>query len=335
MSSNETSLIKRMFQFLETDRTRDFEYWIDVAGRWAAPIMILVVLVLASVIAPHFYEPSNLRTILLQASVLGVVTVGQTLVLLTRSIDMSVGAVMGLGAVIVVQTSANRSMVVPLSQAFLIAAAIGLANGLFITKRNVPPFITTFGMLVFVGGARLAYTKGQASGTVPALLRSISIKPVLFIPAAVIVLILINFIFYIILNYTRYGRWIYAVGGNPDAAHYSGVQVDWVLISAHILCSTLALIGGLLLSGYVGYVDLSLGVNYNMNSIAASVVGGTTFSGGHGNLFGAFAGAALFIILLNLVVVLGLSVHWQYVMQGLVLVLATALQGFRQFVLSR
>jgi len=335
MSSNETSLIKRMFQFLETDRTRDFEYWIDVAGRWAAPIMILIVLVLATIIAPHFYEPSNLRTILLQASVLGVVTVGQTLVLLTRSIDMSVGAVMGLGAVIVVQTSANRSMVVPLSQAFLIAAAVGLANGLFITKRNVPPFITTFGMLVFVEGARLAYTKGQASGTVPALLRSISINPVLFIPAAVVVLIIINVIFYIVLNYTRYGRWIYAVGGNPDAAHYSGVQVDWVLISAHILCSTLALIGGLLLSGYVGYVDLSLGVNYNMNSIAASVVGGTTFSGGHGNLFGAFTGAALFIILLNLVVVLGLSVHWQYVMQGLVLVLATALQGFRQYVLSR
>lgn len=335
MNSNDNSLVKRIFPFLETERSRDFEYWIDIAGRWAAPILILVVLILASIIAPHFYEPSNLRTILLQASVLGVVTVGQTLVLLTRSIDMSVGAVMGLGAVIVVQTSAERSMIIPLTQAFLIAAAIGVANGLFITKRNVPPFVTTFGMLVFVEGARLAYTKGQASGTVPALLRSISVGRVGFLPAAVIVLILINLIFYIVLNYTRYGRWVYAVGGNPDAAHYSGVQVDWVLISAHILCSTLALIGGLLLSGYVGYVDLGLGVNYNMNSIAASVVGGTTFSGGHGNLLGAFTGAALFIILLNLVVVLGLSIHWQYVMQGLVLVLATALQGFRQYVLSR
>ena len=303
---------------------------VDLAGQWAAPIMIGVVLVTAAIFAPAFYNPTNLKTVAIQIAVLGIVAIGQTLVLLNRSIDMSVSAVLALGAVIVVQTEAGNPIVVSLLQAFAVAALIGLANGFLVAKRHVPPFVATFGMLVFVGGARLAYTKGQASGTVPALLRAISIEPLGPIPAALVVWLIINAIVIFILKYTRFGRWVYAVGGNPGAARYAGINVDWVLISAHITCSVFAILGGLLLSGYIGYVDLRLGAEYNMNSIAAAVVGGTTFTGGRGNLF-----VTLLIMLLNLVVVLGLSIHWQYAMQGTVLVLATALQGFRQFLLSR
>lgn len=308
---------------------------VDLAGQWAAPIMILIVLIAALIFAPAFFNPNNLRTVAIQVAVLGVVAIGQTLVLLNRSIDMSVSAVLALGAVIVVQTEAGNSIVVSLLQALAVAALIGLANGFLVAKRHVPPFVATFGMLVFVQGARLAYTKGQASGTVPDLLRLISIEQLGPIPAALIVWLIINAIVIFTLRYTRIGRWVYAVGGNPGAARYAGINVDWVLISAHIVCSVLAILGGLLLSGYIGYVDLRLGAEYNMNSIAAAVVGGTTFTGGRGNLFGTAAGVALLIMLLNLVVVLGLPIHWQYAMQGIVLVLATALQGFRQFLLAR
>ena len=320
------------FHFRPTPR---FVRAVDLAGQWAAPIVIGIILVAAAIFAPAFYKPTNLRSVAIQIAVLGVVTIGQTLVLLARSIDMSVSAVLALGAVIVVQTEAGNSIGVSLIQAFTIAALIGLANGFLVAKRHVPPFVATFGMLVFVGGARLAYTKGQASGTVPDLLRAISIKPWGPVPAALVVWLIVNAIFIFALRYTRFGRWLYAVGGNPGAARYSGINVDWVLIGAHVLCSVLAILGGLLLSGYIGYVDLRLGSDYNMNSIAAAVVGGTTFTGGRGNLFGTAAGVALLVILLNLVVVLGLPIHWQYAMQGTVLVLATALQGFRQFLLSR
>ncbi|MDX1414632.1 MAG: ABC transporter permease [Candidatus Promineifilaceae bacterium] len=312
-----------------------FVHAVDLAGQWAAPIMILVVMIVAAIFAPAFFNPSNLRTVSIQVAVLGVVAIGQTLVLLVRSIDMSVSAVLALGAVIVVQTEAGNSIVVSLLQAFIIAGLIGLANGLLVAKRHVPPFVATFGMLVFVGGARLAYTKGQASGTVPDLLRAISIEPLGPIPAALLVWLLVNAVVIFTLRYTRFGRWIYAVGGNPGAARYAGINVDWVLIGAHVVCSVLAIFGGLLLSGYIGYVDLRLGADYNMNSIAAAVVGGTTFTGGRGNMFGTAAGVILLIMLLNLVVVLGLPIHWQYAMQGIVLVLATALQGFRQFLLTR
>lgn len=312
-----------------------FVHAVDLAGQWAAPIMILIVMIIAAIWAPAFYNPTNLRTVSIQVAVLGVVAIGQTLVLLVRSIDMSVSAVLALGAVIVVQTEAGNPILVSLLQALGIAALIGLANGLLVAKRHVPPFVATFGMLVFVQGARLAYTKGQASGTVPDLLRAISIEPLGPIPAALAVWLIVNIIVIFTLRYTRFGRWIYAVGGNPGTARYAGINVDWVLIGAHVICSVLAILGGLLLSGYIGYVDLRLGADYNMNSIAAAVVGGTTFTGGRGNMFGTAAGVILLIMLLNLVVVLGLPIHWQYAMQGIVLVLATALQGFRQFLLSR
>ena len=308
---------------------------VDLAGQWAAPIAVCVVLVIAALIAPAFYNPINLRTVAIQIAVLGIVAIGQTLVLLCRSIDLSVSAVLALGAVIVVQTEAGNSIFVSLIQAFAVAAIVGLANGFLIAKRQVPPFVASFGMLVFIQGARLAYTKGQASGTVPELLRAISFKPIGPIPAALLVWLIVSAIAIFFLRFTRYGRWIYAVGGNPAAARYAGVRIDLVLIAAHIICSMLALLGGLVLSGYIGYVDLRLGAEYNLNSIAAAIVGGTTFTGGRGNLFGTAAGVALLILLLNLVVVLGLPIHWQYAMQGLVLVLATALQGFRQFLLSR
>jgi ribose/xylose/arabinose/galactoside ABC-type transport system permease subunit len=308
---------------------------VDLAGQWAAPIMILVVLIVAAAFAPAFFTPANMRTVSIQVAVLGVVAIGQTLVLLTRSIDMSVSAVLALGAVIVVQTEGGNSIGVALAQAIGVAALIGLANGLLVAKRHVPPFVATFGMLVFIQGARLAYTKGQASGTVPELLRAISIEPLGPVPAALVVWLIVNIIVFFVLQYTRFGRWVYAVGGNPGAARYAGINVDWVLISAHIVCSVFAIMGGLLLSGYIGYVDLRLGADYNMNSIAAAVVGGTTFAGGKGNIFGTAAGVILLVMLLNLVVVLGLPIHWQFALQGVVLVLATALQGFRQFLLSR
>lgn len=308
---------------------------VDLAGQWAAPILCVVVLIVAAIFAPAFYLPTNLKTVLIQIAVLGVVAVGQTMVLLVRSIDLSVSAVLALGAVIVVQTQAGNPLWIAFIEAFAVAALVGLANGFLITKRQVPPFIATFGMLVFVQGARLAYTKGQASGTVPQILRTISFEQVGPLPAALIVWIIINIIFIVVLRYTRFGRWIYAVGGNPSAARYAGIRVDAVVMIVHMICSMLAMLGGLLLSGYIGYVDLRMGADYNTNSIAATVVGGTTFTGGRGNLFGTAAGVALLILLLNLVVVLGLPIHWQLAMQGLVLVMATALQGFRQFLLSR
>ncbi len=331
------SLTTNIFKNIQFRATPRVVRAVDLIGQWAAPITIVIVLITAAFVAPSFYNPINLKTVAIQIAVLGIVSVGQTLALLVRSIDLSVAAVMALGAVIVVQTESGNSLLVSLIQAFALAAFIGLVNGLLVAKRQVPPFIATFGMMVFISGARLAYTKGQVSGTVPDMLRAFSIEPILgdFIPAALAVWLVVNLIALFFVTRTRYGRWVYAVGGNPQAARYAGIRVDAVVIGVHMIISSLALLAGLVLSGYIGYVDLKIGENYHFNSIAATVVGGTTFMGGIGNLYGTIAGVSLLILLLNLVVVLGLPIHWQYAMQGIVLVVATALQGFRQFLLSR
>jgi ribose transport system permease protein len=307
---------------------------VDLTGRWAAPVASAAVLLGAALFVPKFYEPGNLTVVAIQAAVLGIVAVGQMLVLLVAGLDLSVNAVLGLGAVIVISNQQGFSALT-LVEAVLIAIGVGLTNGLLVAWRKVPPFIATFGMLIFIGGARLAYTHGQASGNVPAWLRVIGIGQIGPLPNALLTWILILLVAGGILLFTRYGRYVYAVGANYEAARYAGVPTREVVVACYVACSVLALVAGLVLSGYIGYVDQRLGTDFNVNSIAAAIVGGTTFSGGRGNVLGTAAGAILLSILLDLVVVAGIPINWQLAVQGAVLVAATAIQGIRGHLLSR
>ncbi|HTD76951.1 MAG TPA: ABC transporter permease [Chloroflexota bacterium] len=307
---------------------------VDLAGQWAAPVAILGVLLAAAAFVPKFYEPGNLTTVAIQSAVLGIVAVGQMLVLLVAGLDLSVNAVLGLGAVVVISNQQGFSPLTVLI-ALAIAVGVGLANGLLVAWRKVPPFITTFGMLIFLGGARLAYTHGQASGNVPAWLRVVGIGQIGPLPNAALAWLVILVLIGGVLQWTRYGRWIYAVGANSEAARYAGVPTREVVVACYVACSVLALVAGLVLSGYIGYVDQRLGTDFNVNSIAAAIVGGTTFTGGRGNPVGVAAGAILLSILLDLVVVAGIPINWQLAVQGVVLVLATAIQGMRGHLLSR
>jgi ribose/xylose/arabinose/galactoside ABC-type transport system permease subunit len=307
---------------------------VDLTGQWAAPVACVVVLLFALAFVPRFYEPGNLSTVAIQASVLGIVATGQMLVLLVAGLDLSVNAVLGLGAVIVISNQQGFS---PLSLllALAIALGVGLANGLLVAWRKVPAFIATFGMLIFVGGVRLAYTHGQASGNVPEWLRVVGIGQIGPLPNAALTWIVLLLLTGGVLALTRYGRYVYAVGANYDAARYAGVPTREVVVACYVVCSVLALVAGLVLSGYIGYVDQRLGTDFNVNSIAAAIIGGTTFRGGRGNPLGVAAGAILLSILLNLVVVAGLAIYWQLAVQGVVLVVATAIQGMRGHLLSR
>lgn len=308
---------------------------VDFAGRFAAPMTLAVVLVLAAVFIRSFFTPGNLATVMVQAAVLGMVAVGQTLVLLVRGLDMSVSAVMPLSVVLVLSIGHSLPTAEAVALACVVALVVGTINGLLVSRRQVPPFIATFGMLVFVEGVNLAYTHGQASGTVPHWLRTIGVGQTLHIPNAFLIWVAITLIATGALLYTRFGRWVQAIGASPEASSYTGVPVDRVVVACYATCSLLTLVGGLLLSGYLGYVDQNLGANYNLNSIAASVVGGVTFIGGKGNFIGAAMGVLLLVVLINLVVVAGLGVSWQFIVEGAVLVLAVALQGLRVYLSNR
>jgi ribose/xylose/arabinose/galactoside ABC-type transport system permease subunit len=289
--------------------------------------VLLAVLVAAAFVAPAFYNPSNLGNLSEQIAVLGLVTAGQFLVLLVGGLDLSVGAVMGMTAVVLGRPSAETltGFVALLAVALALGVAIGLTNGLLIVKRKVPAFVVTLGMFVLLGGARLAYTGGQFSGTVPPPVRGLATDYIGPIPIAILFLLAVYAVLAYLLYYTPYGRRVYATGTSRDAAWLSGVSTDRVVISSFVLCSVLAILAGWVLTAYVGYVDQNLGNGTELDSIAAALIGGASFVGGRGGLVGALTGALLVSVLVNLVVVLGLDLQWQEIVKALVVLIAVAL----------
>lgn len=304
---------------------------VALASRYAAHVGVLLLLLVAATLVQSFFRPANLEDVAKQASILGLVAIGQTLVLLVRGLDLSVGAVVGLSAIVVTQGARDGGMdvVAALALALAFGAAIGLVNGALVTKRAVPPFVATLGMLIFVEGARLAYTKGEASGTVPDAVRALSVNSLFGLPYPVVIWLGLNAVFAVLLYATPYGRRLYAVGLNPDVAHLSGVRVHLITASAYVASSLLCVVAGVLLASHVGYVDQYVGRGTDLDSIAAALIGGTSFAGGRGGLGGTIAGVLLITLILNLITVAGLSVQLQFVIKGLVLVAAVALQGVR------
>src|SRR5688572_10552294 len=246
-----------------------------------------MLLVIALFVTPNVYSPQSLSLNLRQAAQLGLVAIGQTLVLLIAGLDLSVGGVIVLTNVIIAEVSNGRDSDLPMALlvALIAGALVGLANGLLVTKRNVPPFVATLGVLVLVSGAVVAYTKGIPSGYVPEALTAInqSLGP---FPIPFVLWILFNGLFAFLLYMTPWGRKVYAVGSNREAARLSGVRIDLIRVSVFMLCSLMAAIAGIVLSGYIGYVDRYLGRGFDLDSIAAAVVGGVAFTGGRGNLLG-------------------------------------------------
>ena len=304
---------------------------ISHVARHAALAALLVVLLIAAFAAPRMFDPYNLRSIAEQAAILGVITLGQSLVLLVRGFDLSVGSVAGVMAFALVGFHIGPSDTAPLLAVALglgAAAFVGAANAWLIVVRRVPPFIATLAMMIVVDGIRLFVTRGEASGNIPSIATSLGRGNTLLIPNSVLVWIVLAIALTAVLRFTYVGRAIYAVGANAEAARLSGVAVGRVVLLAYVLCAMAAGLAGVLLTGYVGYVDQSLGVsnNLNLNSITAAIIGGVAFTGGEGNVAETAAGVLLLVTISNLIVVLGMPVQLQLVAQGSVLLGAVLLQ---------
>lgn len=302
---------------------------LDWLSRYAAFSTTVLTLIIAAVIAPAFFSAGNMRAVLIQTSILGIVVLGQTVALIGRGLDMSVAAVMTFSAVLVAQSTASGDVPFMLLQLLLLTAVVGLANGLLVTWRRVPPFVATFALLIVVNGARLAYTRGQSAGSAPGWLAAIGSASVLGVPVPVLIWLLLLGTAFVALTSTTWGRWLYAVGSNKEAARHAGVPVNTVIMSTFLITASSATLAGMLLAGYVGYIDNTLGADYNLNSMAAAIIGGVAFSGGRGGVVGSAIGALLLTILVNLLVVLGLDLYWQRIVQGAVLVVAVLIQGLR------
>lgn len=301
--------------------------WTHRRAAYAAPVVVaLVVAGLLVVFEPNFYRLANLHLLMQQFAVLGLVTLGQLLVLLVAGIDLSVGAVMNASLIIIALMNQHHDrLALSVAAAVGLGAAVGLVNGLFVSFRDVPPFAATLGTTAVVQGAILVYTKGVPAGNIPASLRPIALHGIGVVPWAFLLCLAIALVLLVVLRRGTYGRKIYAVGRSPEVAARVAISPTAIRVSAYVACSVLAALAGIVLSAYVGYVDPTIGGNYNLESIAAAVLGGVAFTGGEGGALGALAGAAFLLVLLNVVVLSSVSPFTQLIVQGVVMLVAVSI----------
>lgn len=307
------------------DEIRASDHLRRFAGSYGAIILVIVLAIVAAIVAPRFFGETAIRNTTRQAAILGIVAIGQMLVLVVRCVDLSVSAVIGFTVVLVAES--GPGFVPGMIAAVVIALIVGLVNGWLVTKRQVPPFVATFGMLVLLGGARFAYTRGSTSGRVEAGLVSVARWSIGPVSVPVLVWVVTSVVGGVFITRTVTGRRMMLAGANEEMGRLSGLPVDRYKVGAFVTCSLLAVVAGVLLAGSTGYVDQFVGRNTELDSITAALLGGASFAGGFGSIIGVAAGSLLLASLASLIILLGWNQELQLVAKGVVLVGALAAQG--------
>ena len=274
-----------------------------------------------------FFTSDNILTLLRQASFNAIMAAGVSVVIITAGIDLSIGSVWALSSVVMAFVCVNKGWAWTLS--VLVGLAVGLAcglvNGWGVTLLRIPPFVATLGMMSIARGLAEVITGGFQISGLPNAFQWWGQGNIFGVPVPVIVAVGIIVLTWALLRFTRLGRYIYAVGGNEAAAHLSGVPVNRVKLFAYAYCGTLAALAGLLATARMGSVRPSDALGYELDAIAASVIGGISLMGGQGSVLGTAIGAALIGVLRNGMVLLDVSAFWQKVVIGIVIIIAVAL----------
>lgn len=283
----------------------------------------------------NFFATGNLAAILTFASILGLIAVGQTFVILVGSLDLSVPYVASIGCVVGARVMGGQdaNLVAGIAAALGVAALIGLVNGLVVSVLHVHGFIATLGMGLVLGGYIAARLQGDTGRVAPSLgkLDTLQFGPV---PAEAVVLAVCTVLGILLLRRTRLGHHMYAVGGSRDVARLSGIRTEVPVIAAHVLCSALAGLAGLMLLTRVSVGKASIGLtgNYELMSIAAVVLGGTILAGGKGTVSGTIGGVLIFAVMDQVLSVTEVPPFIQDVVRGLVIVLAVAVYARREVI---
>lgn len=272
-------------------------------------------------------SPSHLLNVFRQTAPLGIVAIGQTLVLLMGGIDLSVGTVISLVNILStsIMNGSPDNILAGVMVSLTVCLLIGLVNGFIIARFQMPPFLITMAMATIIQGGYYVYTKGIPRGSIPASFRFISEGWIGSVPLAGIIWVSVWIMFSFILYKTPYGRKYYITGANPRTAYLSGVSSTAITISAYVLSSLLAGIAGLILSAFIGVPSTGVGDSYTLNSIASSVIGGTSFSGGIGSLEGTFPGVLIMVLLQSTLTILNFPEAGKSISQGLVIAVMVAI----------
>lgn len=293
-------------------------------------LMLILVAIYLSFASSYFLEPRNLLNVGRQASVVGTIALGEALVIIARGIDLSVGSVVGLSGVagaMVAHATGEQALSIP--AAILTGLACGLVNGLLFTRLRINPFIATLGTLSIARGIALLLTGGLPVA-VEGWAEFLGSGRIGTVPVSFILMLILAVIFYVVSTRTRTGREIFAVGDNPKASMLAGIDLRRTRLLVFAISGTLAGFGGIVLAGNLASADPNLGLGYELDVIAAVILGGTSLSGGRGSIPGVVLGAVLMALLNNAFVLLGISAYWQVVTKGVVIIMAVGLDSFRR-----
>jgi ribose transport system permease protein len=275
------------------------------------------------ILTPHFLTVSNLLNVLEQSSINAIVAAGMTFAIISGGIDLSVGSVLALSGIVLaslLQTGAG--LPVALTLALASAAACGLLNGLFVTMGRLPPFIATLGMMSVARGLALIWAEGRPISGFGESFRLIATARPLGIPAPVLITLLVYALAHVALAHSVFGRSIYAIGGNEEASRLSGVPVRLHKTGAYVVCGLTSGVAAVVLTARLNSAQPTAGIMYELDAIAATVIGGTSLFGGEGTLVGALIGALIMGVLRNGLNLLNVSSFVQQFVIGIVIIAA-------------
>lgn len=315
----------------------------DAAGRRAAVqkiagyydrfgmiIILCLLVVLMSIIAPNFLTKGNIINVFKQISFIAIVAMGVMCIIITTGIDLSSGSVIAMSSVVGASFAVEgQSVAMAFILALLVGVAVGAFNGTIIAYAKIPPFIVTLGTMTIVRGIALLYSGGKPISGLNQKFTWLGAGSVFGIPVPVILLIVVTVVTHFMLNNTKFGRHVYALGGNEHAAVISGINVRKIKILVYTYASFLAALAGIALTGRVQSGQPGLGTGYELDAIAAAVIGGTSQAvGGVGRATGTIVGALIIGVINNGMDMMSVSAYWQQIVKGAIIILAVILDQF-------
>ena len=293
-------------------------------GRQLGTLVGLLVLVVTfTALSPHFLTPSNLQTVVQQTSINAIIAVGMTFVIITAGIDLSVGSILAFSGVVMASAlQADWPVPVAISVGVIVGSVCGLVNGALVTLGRLPPFIATLGMMSIARGGALMFTQGRPISGFDDGFRSLATGRFLFAPAPTLIMLGVYVIAHLLLTRTRFGLYTYAIGGNEEATHLSGINVRFHKMLVYVLSGFTSGIAAVILTARLNSAQPIAGFTYELDAIAATVIGGTSLMGGQGTLVGTLIGALIMGVLKNGLNLLNVSSFVQQVIIGSVIISA-------------
>ncbi|OXS78743.1 ABC transporter permease [Domibacillus enclensis] len=318
---------------MEKQKTARDHSWKWFLSKFGALIGLIILTVVLTFMSDKFLTVNNIMNIARQSSINALLAIGMLLPILTAGIDLSVGSILAISIMTMGIVSVNMGMspVVGIIVCLAVGAGFGLLNGLLLTKLRLPhPFISTLGTMNIARGLALIITAAAPIAGFPYLIQYLGREFVGPIPVSFVLVIFVYIIFHIFLTRTQTGRYIYAIGGNREAAHLSGINVDRILIIVYTVSGLMAGLAGLVMVGRVNSAFPLAGLSYELDAIAAVIIGGASFFGGVGTVWGTLIGALIIAVLRNGLNLLNVSADFQMAVIGIVIIAAVYVDVLRQ-----